>query len=316
MDDFYRRIGFERMPWNDNGSSGFLICHDIDENNVESIERKIGSDKNRFIKKYSKSYLLHHAISENKPVIVNRLLDAGMDPNSQNSSGETPLHLCISKRRSNMLDMVQQLISAGANKEHVDLAGNTPLEACLSCTYDSPMLVEVVKYLIIMGANIHTSRPGCTVYTPLYLCYNNAAFRLLLEAGAEITDAVVLKNIFDPMKMEILLEYGLDVNREITTNTYNKVFEHRDLFVPKEVQTTVLEIIQEKVDQIKQKNVNFIVLNSVKKYNYNNKATIIQSCARVFLAKKRVLEKRASPEMLFDKEYRDIRMKMLELKGF
>ena len=153
-----------------------------------------------------------------------------------------------------------------------------------------------------MGAKVNTSRPWCTEQTPLYLCHNNNSLRLLLEYGAKITDAVVVKNIADPMKMEILLEHGLDVNRVVTTN---HGYDY-----------TVLEMIQEKVDNIKQKNVHFIVLNCVKKHNDNNKATIIQRCARVFLAKKRVLEKRYSPEMLFNKEYKDIRMKMLEIEGF
>ena len=303
MDDFYKHIGFkERLPWIEEGRCTLLIYNDIDENNVEYLEKKMGNDKAKFIKKYSRSYLLHRAISKNRPVIVNRLLDAGMDPNSQNVYSETPLHLCISKRLSNILDIVQQLVSAGANKEHVNLAGNTPLMECLKCTHDSPMIVEVIRYLVIMGAKVNTSRPWCTEQTPLYLCYNNNSFRLLLEYGAEITDAVVIKNIADPMKMGILLEYGLDVNRVVTNN-------HG-------YENTVLGMIQETVDNIKQKNVNFIVLNYVKKHNDNNKATIIQSYARVFLAKKRALEKRASPEMLFNKEYKDIRMKMLKVKGF
>ncbi|KKY18431.1 putative ankyrin repeat protein [Phaeomoniella chlamydospora] len=81
--------------------------------------------------------------------IIQPLLDAGAEVDSQDGLGNTPLHIAASRGES---DMVAALISAGANCEAKTAAGCTPLHLAVLFRQE-----EVVGTLLHHGAKVDTA---------------------------------------------------------------------------------------------------------------------------------------------------------------
>jgi ankyrin repeat protein len=69
--------------------------------------------------------LLQIAIKEGDVNLIESLLDAGVDPNIQNSSGETPLHWAVSFGHANIVDI---LLGRGTESEVRDKSGRTAID--------------------------------------------------------------------------------------------------------------------------------------------------------------------------------------------
>jgi ankyrin repeat protein len=134
-------------------------------------------------------------------------LDAGADPDSANSSGQTALMNAVGKRGS--LELIELLISKGAEIERADANGWTALfhavqsDAAIRIvhrkfqsgakvlaaapareTQEDKRSTQIVELLLTNGANVH--RRDNEGRTPLTYATSNSIARLLVRAGAKL----------------------------------------------------------------------------------------------------------------------------------
>lgn len=84
---------------------------------------------------------LHGAVRYSKLDSVERLLDLGADPDTEDDQGETPLY-CLGP---NAVSIANILIRAGANVNHQNERGETPLHLLCSRPNVSPELLETLS---------------------------------------------------------------------------------------------------------------------------------------------------------------------------
>lgn len=89
---------------------------------------------------------LHHAVARNMLGLVKRMLtaDKRVDPNIQNYSGETLLH--VAARRAPNVTMVKLLVEHGAAVNATDAAGATPLHALCGGCEDAAVFETLLQY--------------------------------------------------------------------------------------------------------------------------------------------------------------------------
>ncbi len=114
---------------------------------------------------------LHHACEEDMRAFVRLLLDHGANPNLAGMQEQTPLH------RAESAEVAEWLIAAGADPDAEDVDGCTALQ------YSN---VEVSRVLIAHGADLHARDQAD--FTPLFWAKSPEKIRLLLEAGARLTE--------------------------------------------------------------------------------------------------------------------------------
>lgn len=124
-------------------------------------------------RKYYGATLLHYAYDVE---VIRMLLSHGLDVNSENIQGKTPLHYAAVSRGA--LPRVRELLQYGANVNVVDHDGETPLHSAVSTLtskiedgrvhgvkdhYSYRNAIEVIKELLDYGAEINISikEPEC-----------------------------------------------------------------------------------------------------------------------------------------------------------
>lgn len=125
------------------------------------------------------------------PQIIEKLLEAGADPNEIGNGRGSELPL-ISAVRGNKEDLVRLLIDSGADVNQKGKYGNTPLHVAIDCVYP-----DMVKLLIDSGADVNKTSGQFMHYLPLqvanktleeksYIFKKDARqiIKLLSEAGA------------------------------------------------------------------------------------------------------------------------------------
>lgn len=106
---------------------------------------------------YAGDTALHLAAAALRPLIVERLIDAGADSNPENRRGATALHYACDARprpgsrwnRDRQRAVIALLVDAGVDIEHTDKAGATPLHRAVRAR--SP---EAVRCLLERGARV------------------------------------------------------------------------------------------------------------------------------------------------------------------
>ena len=145
------------------------------------------------------------------PTLAQTLLLHGANVNARNQNGITPLHNVFGEKNMAVMAL---LIEAGAEVNAQNNEQLTPLH--LAYNTGSP---EIADLLIRHGADVN-ARTNLN-YTPLHYAVSaNSGVGVaerLLQAGADLTlqndaGAVIHTPYFDPAVLQLLLDYGADVN--------------------------------------------------------------------------------------------------------
>ena len=117
--------------------------------------------------------LLKWAIENKPPEFIKSLIEQGVNVNTKDVSGYTPLHTAAHK---SPLDIMQYLIANGANVNAKTNDGWTPLHTvALVCKN-----VEILQYLISAGADVHAKNNVGTI--PLDYAKTEETKQILREA--------------------------------------------------------------------------------------------------------------------------------------
>ncbi len=148
----------------------------ISESDVHKIKILIDSKFNMKLVNRIKNTFLHYAESSE---IIKLLLNIGLNINSKNLLGKTPLHTTIFRYTENY-DVVKTLIENGADINENDNHQKTPI--CYTHNF------EIVKLLIENGANVnHKDSQGNTLLHHIEDDIRNLKLiELLLQNGAYI----------------------------------------------------------------------------------------------------------------------------------
>lgn len=174
---------------------------------------------------------LRFAVRRGKAQLVQQILDSGVDPNTADENGWTPLMEASKKVRTNIVEM---LLKAGANPNAVDKYGNTALLEISGTEYfrKGYTHAEIVGALLASGAdpNIQGNKNSTALMSAAYWG-RTSIVKMLLEAGANpnlmsndgytaLTTASMYRSYggFNEYKytetVNVLLAFGADHNLE------------------------------------------------------------------------------------------------------
>jgi ankyrin repeat protein len=142
---------------------------------------------------------LHVAAAALRPLVVEALIKAGVDPNADNRRGATALHYACDARPKarktwnpfTQRSVINLLIDAGSDIEHKDKAGTAPLHRAVRAR--SP---EAVRCLLARGARVEATH-GSRRTTPLHIATQPTGASGTKGTRAEQQEIV-----------ELLLRYG------------------------------------------------------------------------------------------------------------
>ena len=144
---------------------------------------------------------LHRAVTSNHYSDIQALIEAGIDINTQDKDGNTPLYWTVN------IDTIRTLIVAGANVNHQGKDGNTPLHWAAT--------MEIAQAFLDAGANAHARNHY--EETPLHTVRSVEVAQVLIAAGADVhaQDEDGNTPLHWAATMEIaqaLLDAGSDIN--------------------------------------------------------------------------------------------------------
>ncbi|MCJ1380180.1 hypothetical protein MMC17_003283 [Xylographa soralifera] len=157
---------------------------------------------------------LHSASWAGKVEILSVLLDAGLDPNSTNNYGRTPLHLCAIQ---DLLEGTRLLIEHNAILDKEDMWGKTALTTAQSFRY-----FAIAIELIAAGASIDSRLvPIQPSFFAAIEMGNVVAVKRLIDAGA------------DPQALDYGGQTGLQLAKaQDHTEIIQLLREHKSFYVP------------------------------------------------------------------------------------
>lgn len=168
-----------KVDLNKKSKHGYPISFAIIKNNFPALKSLVKGSANLHVEDKSTAPILHLASETNLTFLKYLILEAKLDPESKDESGNTILHNAIS---NNQFDNIKFLIEEQKiNMEAVDSSGYTPLH--LACSLG---LQNVAEYLISKKANLNSlDQDG---ETPLHIAARNDPdlVSMLLDAKANV----------------------------------------------------------------------------------------------------------------------------------
>jgi truncated hemoglobin YjbI len=182
---------------------------------LEYVAKKVNQDPALIRERYAGRTLLHDAAAAGRLEIVQLLLSLGVDPNSKDGGGHTPLYSvaneCCAKgaeqvaralvqaggdvdaahgvkrctplhmaARRGHLEVADALLDCGADIEARDSLGDTPLRRAANCNK-----AELASLLLSRGADpLSKDRKGCT---PILAARTDTMKQILLRAVDKVT---------------------------------------------------------------------------------------------------------------------------------
>ena len=166
------------------------------------------------------------AVSEGHFVVAELLLKHGAYIDARDEAGKTPLHIAVSWRQRNPIDVVTFLLDHKANVNSRDGSGRTPLLILVE-HQDEDDILHPAQLLLRLGAEVNTGDAG--LKSPLLLALARNWFqlsRIFLEHGADVNAANNGKTLTSLLSkcwtynhhnilngVKLLLEHKTELNR-------------------------------------------------------------------------------------------------------
>lgn len=159
---------------------------------------------------------LMRAVHSNFLEAAKLLLAKGADPNIQNKDGNTPLHVSIALTYPSIIKM---LLNNGANTNIQNNDGNTPLHMVMLHLYHPKRMMQISASLLEHGANPNIENKQ--KHNPFYYAFNNkpdVALFLLRHSGLDVNKA----------RQDVVQQFGSLENAlryNIITHNYYYLFQ-------------------------------------------------------------------------------------------
>jgi ankyrin repeat protein len=149
-------------------------------------------------------------------ILLSTLIDKGADVNAKNTNGETPINAIATQYDNidpeNILPILNILIQHGANVNNQGSDGVSALDMAIFATRDKnkDVYLQIIKRLLDAGADVNLK--SSTWDTPLHIAAyagNNDIVKLLIEHGADVN----AKNMMGKTPLDIARNRG---SKEIT----------------------------------------------------------------------------------------------------
>jgi ankyrin repeat protein len=153
---------------------GVYVASELD---IETTLNNLLEEKMAFLEEDISPLI--HSVTEGDVDQVQKLLNEGQDPNTQDDEGWSLLFWAVS---ANHKEMTELLLNAGANPNLEDYYGEVPLMEAAEYGY-----LELAALLIERGADVNYQ--DYSGWTPLWYAVmsgDKASVELLLDAGADI----------------------------------------------------------------------------------------------------------------------------------
>jgi ankyrin repeat protein len=194
----------------EDGDTALMIA--AGDSNLELVNILINAKANLEIKDTNGNTALLSA-NYDAPDVINRLIEAGVDVNTQNDEGDTPLMYMSALGN---VDIVELLIENGANLNTLNQDGQSALKRALDNDH-----IEIVRILIENGANLDQQyENGDTLLISALYNRKLEMANLLLEAKADPNikaydgnTALIMAVIdWEADIVNLLLKAGADMN--------------------------------------------------------------------------------------------------------
>lgn len=131
---------------------------------------------------------LHFAACDDDIEVIEYLLDHGVDANTMDCEGWTPLHQALQPHLSHDLNVIRVLLENGADSNARYHGGLPPLQMALLSTWGCD--TEIVRLLLEYNADIHATNDEKRTVLHVAIDYDSMCevegVRLLIESGADL----------------------------------------------------------------------------------------------------------------------------------
>jgi hypothetical protein len=190
----------------------------------EAIRLLLDHKANINIRTKNKRTLLHEAAMIGSGVIVNYLIERGMDVNEQDKSKKTPLHDLFhgNSVKIDCLDTLEKLILAGANINARTETLKTPLHYA-TYIFNEEKSKEIIPCILFYGADF-TSKDISRKVAKDYTNYED--IKDMLKDEESVRNAIIRSKICQK-------ELGTNIFRTLKGREYTGSLKKRISFVPR-----------------------------------------------------------------------------------
>ena len=160
----------------------FMFTH-IEEKYYDFIENVLL--KCASVRNFAGDTVLHIACSKGSKRLTKLCLRYGIDINTRNGAGETPLHALVSASFPGQATLGEYLLCKGAHVDAKDNAGITPIMLASKLGH-----INCLQFLLPLASLGETDVHGCCALHLAFRSFQRLSIETLMKAGAELAECI------------------------------------------------------------------------------------------------------------------------------